>query len=162
MTSLNVGKAIRAGFAGTMVMTVVMMLAPMMGLPKMDIAAMLGSTFASTPPPPGSPAWLLGLVMHLMIGSVVLSIGYALVSSKLPTRRAFSKGVLYGGIVWIIAQTMVMPMMGAGLFSSNLPHGATISAASLMGHLIYGAVLAGMYSSQRSSRSTSSLSILQA
>lgn len=160
MTRLNVGKAIRAGFAGTMVMTVVMMLAPMMGLPKMDIAAMLGSTFASTPTS-GSAAWFAGLAMHLMIGTVVLSIGYALVSTKLRVRNALARGIAYGALVWFIAQTMVMPMMGAGLFSSHLPSGAMISAASLMGHLIYGAVLAGIYGSGESEKPAGYLSRLR-
>jgi len=132
---VNVRKAIRAGFAGTAVMTVVMMLAPTMGLPKMDIAAMLGSMFASTSPVSGSAAWFAGFAMHLMVGTVVLSIGYALLSTKLRVRSALAKGIAYGGVVWLIAQSMVMPMMGAGLFSSHLPSGAMITVGSLMGHL---------------------------
>ncbi len=41
MKNFNLSKAIAAGFVGTLFMTVIMMLAPAMGMPKMDIASML-------------------------------------------------------------------------------------------------------------------------
>jgi hypothetical protein len=123
MKRLNISRAIKAGFAGTLAMTVMMLMAPLMGMPKMDIAAMLGSMVAGAPPAPGSFAWIVGLAMHLMIGSIVLSTGYALASSYLPTSSLTMKGLIYGVMVWLVAQAVVMPMMGAGLFSSNMPQG---------------------------------------
>lgn len=43
MTETHPGKAIGAGFVATLVMTTLMYMAPLMGMPKMDIAAMLGN-----------------------------------------------------------------------------------------------------------------------
>ena len=40
-----------------------------------------------------------------------------------------------------MAQLVVLPMMGAGLFSGS----ALVAAGSLMGHLVYGAVLGAVY-----------------
>ena len=40
-----------------------------------------------------------------------------------------------------IAQLIVMPMMGAGFFSGSFVG----AAGSLMGHLVYGAVLGAIY-----------------
>jgi uncharacterized membrane protein YagU involved in acid resistance len=53
----------------------------------------------------------------------------------------FVRGALYGLFPWVVAQLVVMPMMGAG------PFGGSFGAAfgSLMGHLVYGAVLGGIY-----------------
>jgi hypothetical protein len=131
-----------------LLMTIMTMLAPMMGLPKMDIAAMLGSMLDGAPPEVRSSAWLVGFGMHLMIGIGVLAIGYALLNGYLPTSSSLAKGLFYGVIVWLIAQVMVMPMMGAGLFSSHLPQGMMMAAGSLMGHLIYGAALGLVYGHQ--------------
>ena len=152
MKNVNMGKAIAAGLTGTLVMTTIMVMAPIMGMPKMDIAAMLGSMLAGGPPAPGSFAWIVGLIMHLMIGSVVLSTAYAMISNHLPTSSPFAKGLIYGVILWLVAQAMVMPMMGAGLFSSHMPQGLMMAIGSLMGHLIYGAVLGSIYGSQRSEK----------
>lgn len=40
---------------------------------------------------------------------------------------------------------MVMPMMGAGLFSSNAPEGMMLATGSLVGHLIYGGIVGFIY-----------------
>lgn len=148
----NIGKTIAAGLAGTVVMTIIMVMAPLMGMPKMDIAAMLGSMLAGEPPAPGSFAWIVGLAMHLMIGTGVLSAIYALAKHYLPTSSPFAKGLNFGVIVWFVAQVMVMPMMGAGPFSSNMPQGAMMSIGSLMGHLVYGGVLGSVYGFWRSAK----------
>ncbi|MBI2388599.1 MAG: hypothetical protein HYV09_03185 [Deltaproteobacteria bacterium] len=49
--------------------------------------------------------------------------------------------MLYGVAPWLLAQLVVMPMMGAGLFSGS----ALVAGGSLMGHLIYGAVVGVAY-----------------
>ncbi len=91
MKNFNLSRAIAAGFVGTLLMTMIMMLAPAMGLPKMDIAAMLGSMFAGQSPAMGSGLWLIGFGMHLMIGVAVLSTGLALVNSYLPTSNLLTR-----------------------------------------------------------------------
>jgi hypothetical protein len=149
MKNLKIGRAMIAGLIGTVAMTALMVMAPMMGLPKMDIAAMLGSMLAGDQAAPGSFAWLAGLVMHLMIGTVALSTGYALTNRYLLTSTPLGKGLIYSALVWLMAQVVVMPMMGAGLFSSHLPQGVMMAGGSLMGHLVYGAVLGLIYGSQR-------------
>jgi hypothetical protein len=100
---------------------------PMMGLPKMDIAAMLGS-------------WGMGMVMHVLNGTVIFPLLYAyLLFGKLPG-APYLKGILWGVTLWLMAQLVVMPMMGAGVF--GLKMGGFVSAfGSLLGHIVYGAVL---------------------
>ncbi len=47
---------------------------------------------------------------------------------------------MWGVALWLVAQTMVMPMMGGGLFSSGMG-GMMAAVGSLVGHALYGSIL---------------------
>jgi hypothetical protein len=141
MERINVGKAILAGFIATLVMTMIMYMAPMMGMPKMDVAAMLGGMLGQATPEPMSSAWLMGMILHFVNGSIVFPLIFAYVIYKHLPGAPWSRGVVWGLILWFISQAMVMPMMGAGLFSSHNPQPLMTVVGSLMGHIIYGAIL---------------------
>lgn len=128
----NWSRAALAGVVGTLVMTAVgVWLAPMMGIPRMNAAEMLAGAMGGSV--------LLGWVAHLMIG-VVLAIGYAVAAPALPGPAA-ARGALYGVAPWLLAQIAVMPMMGAPVFSGS----AALAVGSLIGHLVYGAVVGAVY-----------------
>jgi uncharacterized membrane protein YagU involved in acid resistance len=113
-------------------MTVVgLYMAPMMGLPPMNPAVMLAGAMG------GNLA--LGWMAHFMIG-VTLAAGYALVGSALPG-PGFIRGALYGIAPFLMAQILVMPMMGMPVFSGS----AALAMGSLVGHLVYGGVVGGIY-----------------
>ena len=61
---INILGVVVAGIAGKIVMTLVMIAAPKMGMPKMDIMGLLGSMFKKEGIRP------LGLVMHFMLGII--------------------------------------------------------------------------------------------
>jgi uncharacterized membrane protein YagU involved in acid resistance len=132
MTRLNWTRAVVGGLVATAVMTVLMLMAPAMGLPPMNVGAMLGSVMG------GSLA--LGWMAHFVIGTVLAIIYGSLFATRLPG-PGFVRGALYGLAPWLVAQLVVMPMMGAGAFSGSF--GAAFG--SLMGHLVYGAVVGGIY-----------------
>lgn len=125
-------RAALGGLVGTLVMTGMMyIVAPMMGL-RMDIAAMLGSMLGGS--------WIAGMAMHFVNGSVIFPAVYAYaLHAYLPGAPAI-RGTIWGLILWLVAQTVVMPMMGAGLFSSAMG-GAMAAMASLIGHVLYGSIL---------------------
>jgi uncharacterized protein DUF6789 len=128
----QVTRLVFGGLTGTLAMTAMMYgVAPMMGV-RMDIAALLGSMLGGS--------WTAGLVAHLMNGIVIfpLAFGYV-VATRLPGPPVL-RGALWGTLLWLIAQTMVMPMMGAGLFSAAAG-GMVAAVASLAGHLVYGSIL---------------------
>jgi uncharacterized membrane protein YagU involved in acid resistance len=125
-------KSLKGGLIATAVMTIVMLMAPLMGMPKMPIGNMLAN-FMHIPV-------ALGWVAHFMIG-VVLAAGYVLLFQKAIRARSIAKGALYSLIPFFMAQLIVMPMMGAGLFSANTPAPLLMVMGSLIGHLVYGAVL---------------------
>ncbi|GAC1515694.1 MAG: hypothetical protein NVS1B4_07250 [Gemmatimonadaceae bacterium] len=130
--NINWGKAILAGVVGTAVMTMVgVWVAPMMGIPAMNPAEMLAK------PMGGSLA--LGWIGHFMIGTI-LAVIYAVVAPRLPG-PAWIRGALYGVAPWLVAQLMMMPMMGMPVFSGS----SALAMGSLLGHLVYGAVVGAIY-----------------
>jgi len=128
----NIGRTVLGGFAGTLAITLLMYKgAPMMGLPKMDIAAMLGQVLGG---------WTTGMMMHIVNGVVIFPLIYAyLLFSRLPGPPV-TKGILWGVALWLVAGVAVMPMMGGGLFGTA-NGGMVTAAAMLIGHLVYGALL---------------------
>ncbi len=60
----NLVAAVVSGLVATAIMTGMMTMAPTMGMPKMDMPALLGSMFGA----PGNK--MMGLVMHFMMGII--------------------------------------------------------------------------------------------
>jgi len=133
MSQVNLGRGIAAGAVGTAAITMLMLGAPLMGMPKMPIGEMLGSFLHI-----GSAA---GWAMHVVIGLVLALIYCAWFAARIPGGPAAS-GAIYGLGVFLVAQTVVTPMMGGGVFSGgNLP----MIMGSLIGHLVYGALVGAVY-----------------
>src|SRR5215204_1775064 len=78
----------------------------------------------------------LGWIAHFMIGTVLAGLYATLFVGRLPGPVAV-RGMIYSLLPWLVAQIMVMPMMGMGFFSGS----AIMAEGSLMGHLVYGALV---------------------
>jgi uncharacterized membrane protein YagU involved in acid resistance len=128
----NIISVLKGGIIATAAMTLLMLVAPMMGMPEMPIGKMLAGFM-------GIPV-AMGWVMHFVIG-IMLAAGYIFVGKNLMTGNDIVKGLVYSLIPFLMAQVVVMPMMGAGLFSANTPMPMMMVMGSLIGHLVYGAVL---------------------
>lgn len=133
MSNVNLGRSILAGFVGTAVMTMLMLAAPLMGMPKMPIGEMLGSFLHI-----GAVA---GWGVHALIGLTLAVIYATVLADRVPGAPAL-RGAAYGFCVFLVAQIVVTPMMGGGVFSGgNLP----MIMGSLIGHLAYGAIVGAIY-----------------
>ena len=129
----NIIKAILGGIAGTLMMSLMMRFAaPMMVGQPMDIAAMLGNMMGNN--------YAMGMAVHIMLGVLVFPLIYAIVVFRLLPGAPLIKGLTWGLILWLIAETMVMPMAGAGFFMSEID-GMKAVMAALIGHLVYGGLL---------------------
>ena len=129
----NLMKSIAGGLAGTVMMTMMMrFVAPMMLGHPMDIAGMLANMMGIS--------WAIGMVAHVMNGVVIFPLAYALVAFRFLPGSPALRGILWGVVLWLVAEMMVMPMAGAGFFSSEIG-GAKAVFAALMGHIVYGALL---------------------
>ena len=138
-TKPNFTQAALGGFAGTLVMTAMMYLvAPMLGV-KMDIAGMLGSMLGGS--------WAAGLMMHVVNGAVIFPALYTFVVYDRLPGSALVKGLTFGVALWLVQQTMVIPMMGAGILSRAMG-GMMAAMGALVGHLLYGATLGVVASAQ--------------
>ena len=128
----RIARVIAAGLLGTVAMTAVgVYVAPMMGIPAMNPADMLAGKMGGVT--------MLGWMAHLMIG-IVLAVVYATVFLDRIPGPVAARGAVFSVIPWLMAQMMVMPMMGVPLFSGSL----AIAGGSLIGHLVYGAVMGGV------------------
>jgi len=124
-------QALMGGIIGTLVMTIVMMVAPMMGMPKMNPPAMLASMM-------GFPI-VVGWIMHFMIG-ISFALAYAFFFVKLVKRISNNivKGAVYGFAAFVFAQIMM------GMMSFIMPpppmEGSMMlmMVGSIMGHIIFG------------------------
>jgi uncharacterized membrane protein YagU involved in acid resistance len=81
----------------------------------------------------------LGWMAHLMIGTV-LALIYAVAAPALPGAPVV-RGALYGIAPFLMAQIIVIPMMGMPLFSGSV----VMAMGSLVGHLVYGGIVGGVY-----------------
>lgn len=129
----NIIKAILGGIVGTLMMSLMMRFAaPMMVGQPMDIAAMLGNMMGNN--------YAMGMAVHIMLGVLVFPLIYALLVYRLLPGAPLIKGLTWGLILWLIAETLVMPMASAGFFMSEIG-GMKAVLAALMGHLVYGGLL---------------------
>ncbi len=129
----RIPRALLAGVVATAAMTfMAYIVAPVMLGHPMDIAQML-SGFAG-----GS--WAIGMLMHLMNGIVVFPLIYLIVLYRFLPGAPWLKGILWGVVLWLGLEIVILPMMGAGVFSTN-EAGAKALMAALVAHLIYGGLL---------------------
>ncbi len=146
---MNILGAIVAGLVGTVVISMIMMMAPKMGMPKMAIWEMLGSMFSAE----GNVG--MGWVMHFMAG-VVFAIIYAVLWTAGLGSAGVVGGAVFGIAHWLVVGLMMggMPMMHAGIKAGSvqapgiymLNRGGMMSfMGGLMGHVVYGIVVALIY-----------------
>lgn len=145
MQQANPGRAIMAGFFGTLVMTMMIYIAPHMGLPNMDIAGMLGSKMNDGQTPAAmSGAWWLGMMIHFLLGTLLFPLLYAYIVYGLLPGKAWARGLIWGTILWFGMMIMPLPMMGKGLFANNTPQPFLFVMGALMGHLFYGGIFGAL------------------
>lgn len=132
----NIVRGFAAGFAATVVLSVLMLMKSAMGLmPELDVVAMLGGMMGTGP--------AMGWLGHFMIGTVVWGGLFGLIEPNLPGESYWLKGIVLGVGAWVLMMIAVMPMAGAGLFGLGL--GMAAPVMTLMLHIIFGAVLGGTY-----------------
>lgn len=146
---MKTSKAVIAGIIGAVAMTAIMWMGrTLMGMPA-NLEMMLGTMFGG---PPGPMKWALGFAMHLMAG-VAFALIYAAIFEKVTHRAGALVGAGIGVAHTIFSGLMLgaIPMMhplipeqmpAPGMFMSNVPMGVI---AFFMLHIIFGAIVGGMY-----------------
>lgn len=130
----TITKTMAGGIVATATMTILMMAAPVMGMPEMNVGEMLGGMLGGI--------IILGWMMHFVIG-IFFAIAYMyLVNNRLKISNNLLRGAVYGLIVFVFAQIMMAGMGMVGLMpvppAGSMP---MMMVGSLAGHLVYGTVL---------------------
>lgn len=145
---MNILFAIVAGFVATLLFTGILMMAPHMGMPKMDIVGLLGSMF-------GKDNRSLGWIMHLMMG-MVFGLVYAFLWSIGIGAATWSFGLLFGAVHWLIVGLVMgmIPLMHAGIRSGKVQApgiymtkngGVMAFMGGFVGHMLFGLFFALIY-----------------
>lgn len=145
---MNLGRAFVAGVAGGIVMSLGLAMGRAMGMPA-QLEMMLGTMIA----PPGTGAFVTGLVMHLIISGLIALI-YAWGFHTITHRSSAAIGAGFGLIHAVIGGLFMglMPMMHPmipemmpppGMFMANL--GVMGIVAEFVLHVLYGATVGALY-----------------
>src|SRR5215472_10452594 len=139
--AMDVKAGLIAGFIATIVLSILMVAKSSMGLmpqlnPIDDIVHVADLLTGMTLPLP------FGWIGHFLLGTVVWGIIYAALQASLPGAPVV-KGLIFGTLAWLAMMIIFTPLAGHGLFALSLGPQATV--ATLVLHLIYGAVLGGVY-----------------
>lgn len=127
----NVWKAGAGGFLGTVIFTLMMrFVTPLMGV-RMNIVAKLGEMTHT--------GMAGGLVTHFLNGTVIFPLIYVYLLYRFLPGSPWQKGLVWGVVLWLGLEIVMMPMLGGGMFSTEMG-GMKAVIAALMGHLVYGIV----------------------
>jgi hypothetical protein len=146
---MNYRKALVAGVIGAAVMSIIMAMARMMGMPA-NLEMMLGTM---TGGPPSAIRWIMGWIIHLIAGGIfalIYAVGFEYWTHRAGWLVGLGFGIihtLFSGLLLAmmpIMHPLVPEMMPApGAFMANL--GMMGVGAFFMLHLIYGAIVGAMY-----------------
>lgn len=131
----KIKQSLIGGIVGTIAMTLMTWMALLMGFPKMSPPDMLAGMT-------GLPVFA-GWLMHFMIG-MLFALAYIFLIQKhlLKISNRFVKGVVFGVIVFLFAQIMMLAM---GAVFTSMPSPAESMAlmmlGSVIGHVVYGIVV---------------------
>ena len=122
-----------AGLIATFVLSALMLLKGTMGMmPDLDVISMIAGMM-------GAGA-VMGWAAHFMIGAVY-GLVFATASRPGTTGSVVAQGVVLGIAGWLVMMVVLMPMVGGGMFGLAMPSGMMIPVATLMLHILFGAVL---------------------
>ena len=137
---MNATRAAGAGLLGTAAMTTLLLIEPSVGLPQIAMGQILSTSMGSTAAHlPNGPA--VGWLIHFVMG-MALALLYAAYIVKVLPGNALTRGAIFGGLVFLLAQVTFMPLVGGGVFSGG---DIELLAGSLLGHLVYGASMGWIY-----------------
>jgi hypothetical protein len=125
-----------AGFAGAFVLAGLILLGRETGfMPGVDLVSLLGDLTGTG----AIGGWLLHFVIGALWGAL-----FAWLDPDLPGDGLRQRGVVFALIAWIVTMLFVLPLAGYGFF--GLDYGVLLPMVTLALHIIFGAVMGGIYS----------------
>jgi uncharacterized membrane protein YagU involved in acid resistance len=133
----NLRNGVMAGFFATLVISMLMMVKTASGqFPELHVIRTLSDMMGVN--------LVIGAGIHMLIGSVVWGIAFAMLAGRLPGRSYLVKGIVFGVLAWLMMMSIFMPLAGAGFFA--VERGTiVVPVMTLIYHLVFGAVLGTVY-----------------
>jgi hypothetical protein len=150
-TQHSIIKAMEGGLVGTLLQTLmVYAVIPMLTAFSVDTTALF------------ERACDVGMLAHVITGAVLFPLGYVLLAANNFPGSPMVKGMLWAGLLWLIAEAVLAPLSGAGIFSAELG-GFAAAGRALLGYLVYGAALGGIaHAAEPEGRYTAALAPVRA
>lgn len=147
------GKAVLAGAAGALAWEIAARVLLLLGVPVFDLVFTLGTMITGEVRP--WIWWPVGMAMHATVGAI-WAIFYAYFFWSTYDLKPVSQGLLFSlgpavlaGLVMVPQMTFMHPLILAGQLPPTgvfgLKQGWGGPAGIIIGHLIYGAVMGGLY-----------------
>lgn len=128
----NISKSIFAGILATVAMTIIMLIAPNIGMPEMAPWKLLSGAMGVS--------IIVGWVLHFVMG-ILFALGYSYVFAlRINIQNTWVKGVLFGIAAVVVAQ---IGMKILGTIFEMPPMDGTMPMrliAMLVGHIVFGLV----------------------
>jgi hypothetical protein len=145
MDTDRIWKSLAAGFCGSAAHTCLMLFKSWAGLlptfqPYEDLQRMLGDLVGSSVPP------FVPWALSFLNGAVVLGFLFGRTYQLLPGRDGAAKGFVFGVLGWMIMGLLFFPMLGLGLFATQVGLGIKPALFSLMMLLTYSVITGIAYS----------------
>jgi uncharacterized membrane protein YagU involved in acid resistance len=121
-------------------MTILMYVAPAMGMPRMDIIGLLGTMFTANE----GTAKIIGTILHFMMGTI-FAIIYALLWNIGIGSVTWWWGLIFGAVHAVLAMVGMPIMMRIHPRPPQMEQGIMTMIGLLMGHLVFGLVVALTY-----------------
>jgi hypothetical protein len=129
-------KGMAAGFAATLVISLLMIVKQVAGFqPVLNLVDLLSGMLHA----PTSVGWL----MHFVVGTLVWGSIFAVLAHKLPGATPMIRGVFFAVGAWLLMQLIILPLGGMGAFGIHYGFWAPVLTLAL--HVVYGVVLGGVY-----------------
>lgn len=139
MNSKSVKRAVLAGLLATGVLIALMYLAPIAGLPRVDMASAIGG-FLAHPAELFSMRWWMGLFILILVGAILSPVIFLWLSTWLFGAR-WQRGMEWGVLLWAFGGVCVMFHFGLVFHEPFTVHPHVIALTTFVAHLVYGAVL---------------------
>lgn len=140
---VNLVRGMLAGFVGTLMISLVMILRLSAGVMPwynpIEIMNLSAHNLLGTP-----DSIVVGWVIHFLVGTVIWGLLFVKLSPYLPGSNDIRRGLAFGLGAWLVVMLTVFPMAGSGFFGMGFGLVAPIS--TLLGHIVFGLVLGATYS----------------
>jgi hypothetical protein len=138
---VHVRDAIIAGSTGRMAMLLLIYGGPLLGLPRIDVVSALGSLAA----PNKQDAVTLGGAIHFTMG-ILFAIIYASLWSLGIGSPTWWWGLIFGAVHGMLIIVMLYVVLHRYPQLSEILNGLPVMAAILLNHMVFGLVVALVYS----------------